>query len=140
MLAKVTETISIEDLKYKWDKVSRFSSRPDPERFPIYPKDFVFDEDKSVKWNREERDRANEAVRIEKERLRKVHSDLEEEATDISLKYIMQEAHMNEKQASLLWSYVFEEYHSYMNDVFSNLDELIELHNEIVNAATTEEK
>lgn len=139
MLATVAEHILIDDIKEKWYKVVDFSTIPDSS-FKSYPHGYVFDEEKSVKWNREELERVNAEYHNERDRLRRAYSDLYNEANDLTLKYIMQETRMNVDQAKILWLYVDREYHHDLYELFEKLDEFIDLHNDIAKADKEENR
>ena len=126
--------ITIEDIKWKWAEYLGYSTEPDKEEFPYYKEGDVIDEEKSVKWNREEVARRMQLREDESTRLKGLKNNANKEFTYLIIKYIMQETEMNEKQAIIFWNYIELEHHAYMDDAFNALDELIEVHNRIVDA------
>ena len=92
--------------------LDEFSSRPDKEKFP-YPKTGdVLDEEKSVKWNREEVLRLREAYNTEALRLNQIKNNMirEFEAKLISL--LSKEYSITVKESEILYKYAYEESHS----------------------------
>ena len=67
----------LEDYKDDLYNLIHFSTTP-KEPFKIYSENYVFDEDKSVKWNREQVKIKNEEYALEKTRLK----ELEEQTKD----------------------------------------------------------
>lgn len=92
----------------------------------------VIDEDRTVKWNREEvvrlnkqsEDRSNEYV-LERNRLsREMDSDI--------IKVFSTDSNLNEEQIAILYNYVYRELHSYgIHEVIQELDSMIDLFNEV---------
>lgn len=123
----MSKELSIEDVRADFNKITKFSLTPDPNVFSKYPKGYILDENQSVKWNIEEVNRQNELYRLEKERLRDVYHEVENAAHATARTYIIQETQMNPKQASILWNFVYDKYHSYIGDLLDNLDEYIDL-------------
>ena len=83
----------------------------------------IFDEDKSVRWNREQVELHNKHAEAEWSRM---NSDIQaknnELHTDV-IHYIMAEYGMNYKQAEALESYAYADKHSCMHDYFLYIDE-----------------
>lgn len=104
-----------------------YSCRPDEDKFPKYKTGDVIDEDKSVKWNREEIERRIAARDEEVKRLNR------EKAEIITLyeigitKQIAKRHKLKVKEVELLFKYFYNEKHSYgVLEVFNALDNFIE--------------
>lgn len=126
-IAKTT----IEDIRNKFEAAAKMPTVPDKGRFAKYLENHVFDEDRSVKWNREEFIRRNTEYNNEITRLRKERSAAENEGHNLAKKYITDRTSMNDKQASIYWSYIWYEHYSSFDDLFQYLDEMVDLYNEI---------
>ncbi len=85
------------------DAAYRMSCKSTRKRFP---KGYVFDEDKSVRWNAEEVERNNEAAQKETSELQRNRSIAISSATDEIVKLIVHEFNekINEKQAYIIWN------------------------------------
>ena len=96
--------------------------------------DHVFDENLSVKSNRERAKAHNEEV----ERRRKYRSEmqavLDKQLTDDVVEYITDNYDLTEAQARKVEHFVYEEYHSCMYDYFSNISTYAEFADNLVNA------
>ena len=98
------------------------------------PLGHVFDEDKSVKWNREEVCKHNKAAvdvgaKIDKEK--EIAKDL---AQDNILQAIQNELGISYSAASKIWSgYLYNEYHSYgYMEMYIHYGDLVELLKDII--------
>ena len=84
--------------------------------------DHVFDEELSVKRNRELIKEHNENVDRLKRYARSQQEELNKRLTYDVVAYIMDYYNMTEKQAKLVESFTYQEYHSCMSDYFSYID------------------
>ena len=66
----------------------------------------IFDEDKSVKWNRQEVERVNNEYQEEVNRLENVRGEALVDATKYAYKYITQETGQSEEKAKVFWNTV----------------------------------
>lgn len=92
--------------------------------------DHVFDEDKSVKWNREQVEDNNRHYLEEVKRLNTEKNRRRDELHERIYKAIQDEVGygLSRRKAMLLWNRAYENGHSYgIREVVSNLDELMEL-------------
>ena len=101
--------------KVKYKDISEIRQDYDNGRYRsniVIPKkvseNYVFDEDLSVRKNRQ------------------LHDDV--------VAYIMGTCGMNKKQAEIVENYVYIEKHSYMGDYFSAIDEVAEMVEKVLNA------
>lgn len=123
------------------DKIGRMPSIPDKEKFAKYKEDHVFDEDKSVKWNREEVKRRNKEYEEEQNRLIKENKDMWDIMENIVICLIAKELksflpgadaeliHPDnlKKKAELIYRMAFNKYYPYgMNEVLVEIEELVD--------------
>ncbi len=90
----------------------------------------VFDENQSVKWNREQAETNNLRYHQEVARLNTVKNKRRDAIHEEIYKAIQDEVGhgLSRKKAMLLWNYAYERGHSYgIREVKSCLDELMEL-------------
>lgn len=119
--------ISIKELKDSWDEVVNFSTIPDMKTYSDW---HVFDENKSVKWNREEVERHNREYKEEQERLNKEHQELKQNTRNKIIMYILENSFTikKEEQALRLWNYIY--FHPSYKPI-DDLDNMIELIDDI---------
>ena len=126
---------TVEIVKDAFNKAAHMSSRPDATKFSFYKDDAVIDEEQSVRWNREEIERRNQAYVDEVSRLRQERRIAEREADSTAKSYIMQETGMNHKQATIYFDYIYNEYHPYsIDEMINKLDQFISLYIEMKEA------
>lgn len=77
-----------------------------------FPDNFIFDEDKTVKWNREEVKRRNSDIASEKEKIKQRARDIISEARDEIIHYLMDDYGFTEKVASVIFKKAEEDGHS----------------------------
>lgn len=107
------------------DAAYRMSCKSTRKRFP---KGYVFDEEKSVRWNAEEVERNNEAAQKETSELQRNRSTAINSATGEIVKLIVHkfDDKINEKQACIIWNLAYEEGHAYgCIEIENHLDELM---------------
>jgi hypothetical protein len=96
--------------------------------------DHVFDEELSVKRNRELAQEHNDNVdQMQRDKNRK-QRELDEQFTKDVVEYIMAFYNLTEKQARILEKFVYGEHHSYMGDYFNYIDTFADLADDLVNA------
>jgi hypothetical protein len=84
--------------------------------------DHIFDEELSVRRNRELAKEHNDNVdRLQKDANR-IQGELHKQLTDDIVEYIMAYYDLTEKQARLVENFVYQEHHSFMCDYFSYID------------------
>ncbi len=118
-----------DELIELWTKACTFSTKPNIKR---YEAEHVFDENKSVKWNREEVERINKMYDEKAQELKEEKQAISAKAHDETIKYI-QECLDNpsEEKAELLWSFIYREWHSCMSDCIYYISDMTELINSI---------
>ena len=131
-----------------FEKIDRMPSIPDKEKFAKYKEDYVFDEDKSVKWNREEVERKNKEYKEERKRLIKEHKEEFDLAKDTVISLIADELktilpgakeeliHPDnlKKKADLIFAKAFYKYRSYgIHEVLVEIEELVDFISDFMN-------
>lgn len=114
------------------DAAYMMSCKPTGKRVP---KGYVFDENKSVKWNAEEVIRNNEAVQKEVSELQRNRSIAINTATDEIVKLIVQEfdCSITKNQAYIIWNLAYEKGHAFgCSEIGTYLKELIDVFKEFV--------
>lgn len=96
------------------------------------PADYVFDEDFSVKRNRELVKQHNDNIEIMKKNAREVQISLNEQLSYDVISYIMDSYGLNAGQARKVENFVYQQYHSCMCDYFSNIDTFAEFVSDII--------
>lgn len=103
----------LEDYKNELYDLVHFSTKP-KEPFKIYPENYVFDEDKSVKWNREQVKIKNEEYALEKIRLEELEEQTKDKLTEDIAKmlynnvYLQDEIFLSVSQLKLIIKYAIE--------------------------------
>jgi hypothetical protein len=96
--------------------------------------DHIFDEELSVRRNRELVQEHNDNVdQLQRDKNRK-QRDLNEQFTKDVVEYIMAFYNLTEKQAKILENFVYDEHHSYMGDYFTYIDTFADFADNLVNA------
>jgi hypothetical protein len=96
--------------------------------------DHIFDEELSVRRNRELVQEHNDNVdQLQRDKNRK-QRELNEQFTKDVVEYIMAFYNLTEKQARILENFVYDEHHSYMGDYFTYIDTFASFADDIVNA------
>lgn len=109
-----------------------FSCKPDADKFPKYRVGDVIDEDKSVKWNREEVERLIEARANEVKRLNTEKNAISHLFDDAIKQMLSKEYSVSVEETKILWRYAYEEGHSSgLNDVVSYFREFAGMYNEL---------
>lgn len=94
------------------------------------PLNHVFDENKSVKWNKEEVVRHNEEYQAEVARLNTEKNKQREAVVSHIIEKIQEDVRHNlsAKKAKAIWDYAYKSSHAYgFNAIYETLAELIEL-------------
>ena len=92
----------------------------------------VFDENLSVKRNREMVEEHNQRVENLKKEEREKQGELYRQLTNDVVKYIVDSYDVSEEQARIVERFVYTEKHSFMCDYFSWIDEIARMVEEIV--------
>ena len=95
---------------------------------------YVFDEDLSVRKNREMVAEHNAKIDKMRQEKNKESARLDRQLHDDVVTYIMGTCDMNKKQAEIVENYVYIEKHSYMCDYFSAIDEVADMVEKVIKA------
>lgn len=120
------------DIKCDLEEMANMSCKPSTQKPRTGD---VIDEDKSVKWNREEVIRLQNAYEEEVKALNTAKNKRRDDLYKELYKVIRHEAKgITINDAQQIFQYAYNEWHSYgYNEVFNKLDELIPLISRIVN-------
>ena len=91
----------------------------------------VIDEDKSVRWNREEVKRIQEEYFAEERRLIEARRDEILAITDRACELVAEETDLPLEKAKILWNFVDSKYHAY-GETFRMIEDYIELVSELL--------
>lgn len=123
--------MSISEIERKYNDGEYTISVPDIKRLPDW---HVFDENKSVKWNREAVAEYNKLANKQREEAIKLRAKKNSQFHMDICDYICHEYNLSMRQAELIENYVYEEKHSCMSDYFIAIDEIAELSKRIVSS------
>lgn len=98
--------IQLNDLYDKEKEYSHFSCKPNGMKKYAY--NTVFDENKSVKWNRQEVERLNESYAKEEWKLCTEKNQLEETLIHLIEQYIVQEINVSNDKAAKICEYLYD--------------------------------
>lgn len=129
--SRCTKNIKVEadtwyDIESAYKTACRMSWKPDITKFPIVRDGDVIDEEKSVRWNREEVIRLRAAYGEEVKRLNRERNAAIAKVTNRAIRMIAEELCVSEDKAKILWSFVYDKYHAY-GEMFDYIDEYIDL-------------
>ncbi len=117
--------VKIDELIYLSNQYTDFSCKPS---YKKYKEGTIFDEEKSVRWNREEVDRRNNLHQEEVKRLNREKNQMYEKLVNLIYQYIIQETKVSKERATKIYNYLYEEYHSYgLTECINHLDDLLDL-------------
>lgn len=125
-------SMDIEDIqKAYWNGDYNYKMQIPDRLNPLY----IFDENLSVKRNRE-------MVLEHNQKVEDMHREKQIKSNELSVKltndvvaYIVSTYDMNEKQARIVERYVYDKEHAFMNDYFSAIDEVAEMVESVLQAS-----
>lgn len=124
-----------EEIKADYERMQNMPYRAEGKKYPLC---YIFNEEKSVKWNREEVERKNhERDELEKELQRAKNTASNEIHEDIyyAIQNEVDNAHISREAATGIWEYAYQQSHVYgWNDIKICLDEVMELISKILNS------
>ena len=121
----------ISEIRQAWDNGEYYCEIPVPNKVQ---ENHVFDENLSVKRNREMAQEWNENVeQLKKDKMAK-QADLYRQLKEDVIGYLMGTYDFTYKQAEAIESYTYIEKHSFMCDYFSGIDSFAELVENVLNA------
>ena len=116
--------MDINEIREKWDNGDYTHKAEIPKK--VWD-DHIFDEELSVKRNREMAKEHNQKVDELRAEAQKQQNLLHWQLTADVINYIQENYNLNEVQARTVERFVYEEHHSFMGDYFSNIDTLADL-------------
>lgn len=118
-------------IEHDYHLVCEMSTVPDASFKRVKTGDII-DEEKSVRWNREEVWHLKSVYTEEIRRLRKEKALAYAKVVDRAVRLISNEAGISEEKARFLWDFVDERYHSSYRDMFMEMGDYILLAKELV--------
>lgn len=110
-----------------------YYNAPYTEPMTMLPADYVFDENLSVKANRELVEEHNNKCDEQRRTRRAVQNSLEKQLRNDVADYIIEAYDLTRGQAELVERFTYSENHSFMCDYFSNIDQIAEFAEELTN-------
>lgn len=112
-----------DEIRVDYDKISNMSCSPSIRKFPD---GHIFDEDMSVRWNRDTLAKHNKAVENETRELKEKKCKSLEAIVEEAVGKIAYELSITDSRAKLLWDYARENTDS-SNSLFYELEDLVNL-------------
>lgn len=125
---------SIEEIKQRYRNNKYICDIEIPRKVAF---DHVFDEELSVRRNREMAKEHNANIDKMLDEKEKKNAELDKQMHLDVIEYIVNNYLLNEKQAEIVEAYVYDEYHSCMSDYFSNIDIVAEMVEKVAMASDT---
>ena len=129
----IEQLTDVDTILQSWEIFCRhFSCKPDKKEFPKYNPGDIIDEEKSVKWNREEVERRMTARAEEGKRLRALYNELNGLYEEAMIKALAKEYKISEKEVGIIWAKAYEDDHPFgMMSVYDKFCELAEMYEEL---------
>ena len=99
------------------------------------PEDYIFDEDLSVRRNRELVAGHNKKIDYYRKNKYEKQTELDKKLTNDVVEYIKEYYELTDKQARIVESWVYREKHAFMCDYFSSIDTFAEFADDLINYA-----
>ena len=87
----------------------------------------IFDEDKSVRWNREEVERRNTECEEKRQIIKDKQNNAKWDFERAAIKYICEELKMDEDHAQKIFDHCYAEKHYAIKEVFDYINTLVEV-------------
>ena len=104
--------MTFEDIIDKMRAPDFFPKYPDKDSITVLPKDFIFDENQSVKWNRQKVQEHNEVAQQAKKLYRDRMNEIDRWFSNQVQEVIQNELQVSEKAASIIFNQAWDEGHS----------------------------
>lgn len=117
------EVFCIEEIRDKYNNEEYDTKLPYIGFGKKYSEGHIFDEDKSVKWNKEKVIKENELIKKQRMAYEEDRGRLCGLLRDDCIRSLVKYNGLNEAQAEKLYYYVYNNHHSSMNDFFVYLEE-----------------
>lgn len=121
-------TKSWNEIQEDFDRMQRMSCVPVD--IKKVPENYVFDEDQSVKWNKEQVKINNQKYKEEVARLNTLKNKARDSVYEDIYKHIQREVgqDLSRDKASAIWGYAYDQGHAYgIREIKIYLDEIIEV-------------
>lgn len=117
---------SLAEIREMYDKAYAMSTTPG---IRLFKKDHVFDEDKSVRWNREAVERNNDRYYAEVAKLQRAREVAIHDATEALREYIKDNSRIGftDEQVTIIYNYLYSRYHHCWSDFMASVDETIDM-------------
>lgn len=125
--------LHIDDIRKLYEQGHYTFKLPENADIKMLPVNYIFDEDLSVRRNRELVEEHNSRVEDLKRRKRAGQEDLNRQLTYDVVEYIKENYDLTEAQARLVEMFVYREKHAFMCDYFSYIDTFAEFADDIAN-------
>jgi hypothetical protein len=125
-------SLHISDIR-EWYDLGKYRAKFDDELIKKLPPDYVFDENLSVKRNREMVVEHNAKVDMQRAERSTKQAELDRKLTSDVVSYIKEYYDLNERQAQMVESWVYREKHAFMSDYFANIDTFAEFAYDLLN-------
>ncbi len=125
--------LHINEIRELYNKGHYTFKLPESVDMKTLPPDYVFDEELSVKRNRELVEEHNSRVVDLKRKKQAGQEDLNRQLTYDVIEYIKENYDLTEAQARIVEMFVYREHHSFMCDYFSYIDTFAEFADDIAN-------
>ena len=122
-----------EDLREKFNAISKMSTWPNKDKFPRYREGHIIDKDQTVRWNETEVAKCNAAWKAERARLIKDVNTAEAEFFVLCCEYIRKGTDLTDVQADLICKKA-NEHHEDWYSFISHVDEYTDFANELIAA------
>ena len=114
-----------ESVEMAYNAAHAMSCRPDAS-FKCVQTGMVLDEEKSVRWNREEVERLKGVYSAEVKRLTFEKNLAIQAATKRTIRLLATDLGVSEEKAGVLWDFIYAKHHAF-GDMFRYIDEYEEL-------------
>ena len=129
------EDISWKDIEAKYEEAVNLPCLPDKHNLKMLSNNYVFDENRSVKWNKAQVELNNKVYYKTKMELVDKKSKALEEVNNLILEKIQYEVghDISRKQAKVIWDYAYSEGHSAgFSEIYSYIIDLIDFIDEFL--------
>ena len=122
---------TLDEIRHNWDNGHYVCHMDIPNKLP---ETYIFDENLTIKENRERIWQHNQKVVEMKREKQNKNAELSRQLTIDVVDYIVENYELNRGQAAIVESYVYTEKHSFMCDYFSNIDSVAAMAEAIITA------
>ena len=125
--------LDIREIRKRFEEGYYTYKLPDEISLKTLPVEYVFDENLSVKRNREMVLEWNNRVKEQKLLKAEGQANLNKQLTQDVVNYIHENFNLSVEQAKVVEAFVYSEHHSFMCDYFSYIDTFAELADDLIN-------